>query len=200
MIRLTRFQKALWVAAILASVGFALVNTRPWVSESSGIAANSEFNPVFSLQDSSDRPRTSEEFRGRWLLVFFGFTNCPDVCPTTLSEVAQVLEDLGPQAANVQPIFISIDPERDRALGIDEYTQAFHPQILGLAGSPDATQAAAASFRIYYSREDDQNAPDGYTMSHSPGLFLIAPDGQWLRQFAYGTPSTEILADLQERF
>jgi len=200
VIRLSRFQKALWVAAILASVGFVLVNTRPWVSESSSIAATSEFSPVFSLQDSSDRPRTNEEFRGRWLLVFFGFTNCPDVCPTTLSEVAQVLEDLGPQAANVQPIFISIDPERDRALGIDEYTQAFHPQILGLAGSPEATQAAAASFRIYYSREDDQNAPDGYTMSHSPGLFLVAPDGQWLRQFAYGTPSTEILADLQERF
>jgi protein SCO1/2 len=122
------------------------------------------------------------------------------VCPTTLSEVAQVMDDLGPDAAQVQPIFISIDPERDRRLGLREYTEAFHPSILGLAGTDTQTQAAADSFKIYFSREADAAVADGYTMSHSPGLFLIGPDGVWLRQFAYGTPAAEILSDLRSRF
>ncbi|WP_458358914.1 SCO family protein [Tabrizicola fusiformis] len=197
---MSRIQKALWIAAILASFVFAILKSGLWSEETPPTIESADFLPQFSLPDSSGKLRDSEEFRGRWLLVFFGFTNCPDVCPTTLAEAAQVLDDLGPQAASVQPVFISIDPERDLALGIDDYTAAFHSQILGLAGSPTATQAAADSFRIYFSREDDENAPDGYTMSHSPGLFLVAPDGQWLRQFAYGTSATEILADLKERF
>jgi len=143
--------------------------------------------------------RTPAEFAGQHLLVFFGFTNCPDVCPTTLSEVAQVMDDLGDDAALVQPLFISIDPERDRRLGLTEFTAAFHPSIIGLAGDEAQTRAAADSFRILYAREGDAAAPDGYTMSHSPALYLIGPEGDWLRQFTYGTPATDILADLQPR-
>ena len=108
-------------------------------------------------------------------LVFFGFTSCPDVCPTTLSEVAQVMDDLGSDAGSVQPLFISIDPERDRRLGLADYTKAFHPAILGLAGSEAETQAAAASFKIFYEREADTSSPDGYTMAHSPGLYPDRP-------------------------
>ncbi len=133
------------------------------------------------------------------MLVFFGFTNCPDVCPTTLAEVAQVMDDLGDQADHVQPLFISIDPERDRELGLDEFTAAFHPSILGLAGDAAQTRAAADSFRIHFAREDDAAAADGYSMSHSPSLYLIGPEGDWLRQYTYGTPASEILADLQSR-
>ena len=131
--------------------------------------------------------------------MFFGFTNCPDVCPTTLAEVAQVMDDLGDQAGQVQPLFISVDPERDRRLGLSEFTTAFHPSILGLAGDAAQTRAAADSFRIHFAREDDAAAPDGYSMSHSPALYLIGPEGDWLRQFTYGTPAAEILADLQSR-
>ena len=143
--------------------------------------------------------RTPAEFAGQHLLVFFGFTNCPDVCPTALSEVAQVMDDLGDDAALVQPLFISIDPERDRRLGLAEFTAAFHPSIIGLAGDEAQTRAAADSFRIFYAREGDTAAPDGYTMSHSPALYLIGPEGDWLRQFTYGTPAADILADLQSR-
>jgi protein SCO1/2 len=99
----------------------------------------------------------------------------------------------------VQPLFISIDPERDRRLGLAEFTAAFHPSIIGLAGDEAQTRAAADSFRIFYAREGDAAAPDGYTMSHSPALYLIGPEGDWLRQFTYGTPATDILADLQPR-
>ena len=158
------------------------------------------FEPSFALADGEGNLRTSAEFRGKFLLVFFGFTNCPDVCPTTLSEVAQVMDDLGADAGKVQPLFISVDPERDRKLGLNAFTAAFHPAIIGLAGTDAETRAAAQSFKIFFEREADPAAADGYTMSHSPGLFLVGPDGAWLRQFTYGTPAADVLSDLQSRF
>ena len=157
------------------------------------------FQPDFALQDGNGQTHTMADFRGKFTLVFFGFTNCPDVCPTTMSEVAQVMDDLDADADRVKPLFISIDPQRDRRQGLTEYVAAFHPAILGLSGDDAATKDAANSFKIYFGREEDTSAPDGYTMSHSPGLFLIGPDGEWLRQFAYETPAAEILAAIEER-
>ena len=196
--RLSRLQIVLWVAAVAAMILFAGAR---WATQGEGVAETGPaFTPVFTLSDDEGRLRTSTEFRGKFLLVFFGFTNCPDVCPTTLSEVAQVMDDLGADSEKVQPLFISIDPERDRRLGLAAYTAAFHPAILGLAGTEAETQAAADSFKIYYERENDATSPDGYTMAHMPGLFLIGPNGEWLRQFPYGTPAADILSDLQNRF
>lgn len=195
--RLTLTQKLLWAAAALALVAFA---TTIWTS---GLRTNSgtegAFRPEFSLADATGRPVTSEDFRGRHQLVFFGFTNCPDVCPTTLSEVAQVMDDLGDQAEQVQPLFISVDPERDAGADLAEYTSAFHPAILGLTGSSEATQAAADSFKVFFAREADAAAPDGYSLAHASALYLIGPEGDWLRQYDYGTPAAEIVADLQTR-
>lgn len=196
--RLTRLQKILWAAAGIAMLAYAtmflLAGRMP------APVAEASFRPTFALPDAEGRLRTQAEFAGKHILVFFGFTSCPDVCPTTLADVAQVMDDLGDQATQVQPLFISIDPERDRRLGLAEFTAAFHPSILGLAGDADQTRATADSFRIHYAREDDAAAPDGYSMSHSPALYLIGPEGEWLRQFTYGTPAAEILADLQSRF
>jgi len=185
----------LWIAIAIALAAMA---TQRLLPREAGVA-EAAFRPEFALPDTSDRMRSMENFRGRYLLVFFGFTNCPDVCPTTMAEVADVMDGLGSDADRVQPLFISIDPERDLALGLDEYTEAFHPAILGLAGDGEATRAAAASFHIFFEREEDAAAPDGYTMSHSPALYLVGPDGGWLRQFAYGTPAEDILDDLKER-
>ena len=193
--RLRYLQIGLWIAAIAA---MAAVGTARWADRTDP-GTEQAFRPVFALPDGAGRVRSSEEFRGRFMLVFFGFTTCPDICPTTLSEVAQVMDDLGTDAAQVQPIFISVDPERDRRLGIDAFTQAFHPAILGLAGDEATTRAAADSFKIFYEREADAKAPDGYAMAHSPALYLIGPEGDWLRQFPFGTPAAEILADLKAR-
>lgn len=195
--RLTGLQKILWAAAGLALLGYGalLVVAEPTPAP----LAEAPFRPNFTLPDADGRLRSSADFAGKHTLVFFGFTNCPDVCPTTLAEVAQVMDDLGDQAGQVQPLFISVDPERDRRLGLSEFTTAFHPSILGLAGDAAQTRAAADSFRIHFAREDDAAAPDGYSMSHSPALYLIGPEGDWLRQFTYGTPAAEILADLQSR-
>lgn len=194
--RLTALQRLLWAAAGIAVLTYA---TLLLLDRSPAPVAEAPFRPTFALPDAEGRLRTPAEFAGKHLLVFFGFTNCPDVCPTTLADVAQVVDELGDDAAQVQPLFISIDPERDRGLGLAEFTAAFHPSILGLAGDADQTRAAADSFRIHFAREDDAAAPDGYSMSHSPALYLIGPEGDWLRQFTYGTPAADILADLQSR-
>lgn len=195
--RLTRLQKILWSAAGIAVLAYWALFL--FMDPARDVVAEAPFRPTFALPDADGRLRTQAEFAGRHLLVFFGFTNCPDVCPTTLAEVAQVMDDLGDQAARVQPIFISIDPERDRRLGLLDYTTAFHPAIIGLAGDNAQTRVAADSFRIHFAREEDAAASDGYTMSHSPALYLVGPEGDWLRQFTYGTPASEILADLQSR-
>lgn len=198
--RLTMVQKVLWGATGLATLAY-LGWIIPWVDDKAGVAVSeaSVFRPEFALADASGRVWSNADFSGKYLLVFFGFTNCPDVCPTTLSEVATVMDALGPDAARVQPVFISVDPERDRRLGLAAYTQAFHPSILGLAGDETATRAAADSFMIFFERAADASAPDGYTMSHSPALYLIGPNGDWLRQFIYGTSAADILADLHSR-
>jgi len=198
--RLTMVQKLLWAAAGLALVAW-LVWIVPQAFDGSDPSTTdaTAFRPEFALADAGGQIRTNTDFGGKFLLVFFGFTNCPDVCPTTLSEVASVMERLGPDAARVQPLFVSVDPERDRQLGLAEFTAAFHPSIIGLAGDDASTRAAADSFKIFFARESEAAAPDGYTMSHSPALYLVAPGGDWLRQFSYGTSADEILADLQSR-
>jgi protein SCO1/2 len=198
--QLTLIQKLLWGAAALATVtyfGWILPQSRGPAEMNSAEATL--FRPDFALPDAKGKIWTSADFKDRYQLVFFGFTNCPDVCPTTLSEVAQVMDGLGTDAGKVQPLFISIDPERDRKLGLADFTDAFHPAILGLAGDESQTRAAADSFKIFFERETDAASPDGYTMSHSPSLYLIGPNGDWLGQFTYGTPASEILADLQSR-
>lgn len=194
MRRFSALQKVLWLAVAVAALGAIYVHQRQPAAQ---MESSASFRPEFALADAEGQRRHSSEFRGQYLLVFFGFTNCPDVCPTTLAEVAQVMDDLGEDAARVQPLFISIDPERDRRLGLAEFTNAFHPSILGLAGTAEETRAAAESFKIFFERQDDAAAPDGYSMSHSPALYLVDPEGNWIKQFSYGTPAAEILTDLQ---
>lgn len=185
---------ALWIA--LAAFGAFWLGTRSSAPETTVLAS---FRPAFALADADGRTRTTEEFRDKHLLVLFGFTNCPDVCPTTLSEVAQVMDDLGKEADKVLPVFISIDPKRDGGLGLAEFTGVFHQTILGLAGDTATTRAASESFKIFFEREEDAVAPGGYTMAHSSALYLVGPEGDWLRQFDYGIPAPEILNDLKSR-
>lgn len=157
------------------------------------------FRADFELTDHQGMVRTDEEFAGRWLLIFFGFANCPDVCPTTLAEVAAVMDGLGAKAPRVQPLFISIDPERDTPAALGEFVPRFDAEIIGLTGTPEQISATARSFYIYYEKIEEAAAPDGYSMSHSSQLFLFGPDGGFVAAYTYGTPAEDILADLNER-
>jgi len=196
---MTGLQKGLWAAVAVAALGavaLALFGARTLdMTESAASSVVAEFE----LTGHDGVVRTAEDFRGQWSLVFFGFTNCPDICPTTLAEIAQVMDDLGPQADAVQPIFISVDSERDRPEALAEYVPQFHPSILGLAGAPEQIEAAAASFKIFYERVPEDAAPDGYTMGHTSQVFLFDPDGGFVRLYGYGTPAQEITADLSAR-
>ena len=153
----------------------------------------------YLLMDANGRAVTNEDFRGRFQLIAFGYTFCPDVCPTTLAEMAAILDTLGAAAARVQPLFVTVDPERDTAAVLRTYTEFFHPRILGLTGSPALVKRAAENFKVRYEKVREPGAPTNqYAVDHSAGLYLLGPDGVFLRKFAYATPPSEIAAQIAE--
>ncbi len=154
-------------------------------------------NPRFLLQDPQGRSVTNEDFRGRFQLIAFGYTYCPDVCPTTLVEMAAILKQLGEQADRLQPIFITVDPERDTGKVLKTYTEFFDPRILGLTGSPALVRRAADNFKIRFAKvREPGNA--NYSVDHSAGMILLGPDGQFIKKFAFATPVDQITAQIGE--
>lgn len=161
--------------------------------------AASAITPIFSLVNHLGERVSEEDYRGKWLLVFFGFPHCPDVCPTTLAELAAVMRQLGTNANEVQPLFVSIDPQRDSVAEMAEYVTQFHPSLVGLTGTDEEIAAAADSFQVFYERTPDAAAPDGYTMSHTSAVYLLSPEGEFVVPYTYGTPVQDIVEDLTQR-
>ena len=153
----------------------------------------------FDLVDHRGDQVSAADYRGKWLLVFFGFTTCPDVCPTALNEIAEVMEKLGAKAAKVQPLFITVDPERDTPERMAEFVGAFDPRITGLTGTLDQIKASTKSFKVYYAKAVQKEAPDGYTMEHTTSLYLIDPKGRFVRLYSYNATVNEIADELQAR-
>ena len=152
----------------------------------------------FALVDHTGKAVTDEDYRGKWLLVFFGYTSCPDVCPTALNEVAEVMDGLGRDAARVRPLFITVDPERDTPEVMAEYVAAFDPRIVGLTGTVEQVGAAAASYRVYYAKAPDEGAPGGYYMTHSAFLYLVDPEGRFRTMFGYEDDPAKILSGIRK--
>jgi protein SCO1 len=156
-------------------------------------ADNVGINPRYLLQDPNGRSVSSEDFRGRFQLITFGYTYCPDICPTTLVEMAEILKQLGDQAERVQAIFISVDPERDSGTVLKGYTEFFDPRILGLTASPALVKRAADNFRIRYAKvREPGSAPKNYAVDHSAGIILLGPDGNFIKKFPFAMPIPEI--------
>jgi len=155
--------------------------------------------PRYLLQGPGGRGVTSEDFRGRFQLVTFGYTGCPDVCPTTMLELKEVLALLGePRAAKLQPIFMTVDPQRDTPAVLDAYARGFDARILALGGNEALVRRAADAFRVSYEQVREPGAAaDAYTIDHTVGLVLLGPDGQLLERIAYGTPAREIAARVE---
>lgn len=198
--RLSGLQNVLWMFAGVAA--FVFIWLLLWSDYRADLARAENEPPFladFELTDHRGMVQTDEDFAGRWMLVFFGFTNCPDVCPTTLSEVAAVMEGLGDEAAMVQPIFITIDPERDTPMALADFVPRFDAGIIGLTGTSDQIAATSETFPIYFERIEEDSAPDGYTMGHTSHLFLFDTQAGFADSWPYGTPAEEILADLRER-
>lgn len=175
-------------AALLAALVFL---APPAIAQHDlGLGQTRDIVPRYLLQDVNGRATTNEDFRGRYQLITFGYTFCPDVCPTTLSEMAAVLQALGPQAEGLQPIFVSVDPERDSFEVLKAYTAFFDARILGMTASPALVSRAADNFKVRYQKVPKEDG--NYAVDHSAGMVLLGPDGTFLRKFAYATPPGEI--------
>jgi protein SCO1/2 len=153
------------------------------------------FGKSLELTDHNGARRALTDFRGKVVVIFFGFTHCPDACPTTMIELARVARDLGPDAARMQVLFVTVDPERDTPEVLRQYVPAFQPTFLGLYGTADETARTAKEFKVYYQK---QRLPGGgYTMDHSAGTFVLDPQGR-LRLFAqYGAGAQALLHDIR---
>jgi protein SCO1/2 len=134
-----------------------------------------DYGKSLDLPDASGKPRHLEEFRGKIVVLFFGFTHCPDVCPTTLADIAAALKTLGPQAERVQVLFVTVDPERDTPQDLVQYVSAFDPRFLALRGDLEATQRVAKEFKIYFEK---RKQGDGYSIDHSAQTYVIDAQGR----------------------
>jgi len=150
---------------------------------------------AFSLADHDGVPRTEADYRGKVVLIYFGFTFCPDICPADLMGIAGALNELGDRADQVQGLFVTLDPERDDQ-HLKDYVQAFHPDLVGLTGEPAVIRRTANDYSIYY-RRIDGGAPDAYTIDHSAYTFMYDKEGNYRGFFPPGTTSDLIAKGLE---
>jgi len=148
---------------------------------------------AFALTDHTGKARTDRDFRGKYLLVYFGFTFCPDVCPTDLQAIGLAMDQLGPRAEAVQPLFVTLDPVRDTVEQLAQYVPLFHPKLIGLTGDEAAISVAAEAYRVYFKRVPFEKNPADYTVDHSAFVYLVDPDGTYLGFFPPGTPAERMV-------
>lgn len=151
----------------------------------------------FELVGKDGKTVTDKDFRGRYMLVFFGFTRCPDICPAELQVMSTALEELGPDAEKVVPIFITLDPGRDTAEAVAAYVQNFGSNFVGLTGSPEAIERAAEAYRVTYQKFQDESMGDNYSIDHSALAYLMGPDGAFITHIPYGTPPNKMAETLR---
>ena len=153
----------------------------------------------FALVDQHGKKVTDRDFRGRYMLIFFGFTHCPDICPAELQVISASLDDLGPKAADVVPIFVTLDPERDTPEVMADYVKNFGSRFVGLTGSPEAIAEAAKAYRVAYSKFENKgtDSNDNYSIDHSAIVYLMGRNGEYITHFNYGTPAAKMTESLR---
>ncbi len=177
------------IVAVIASIGllFWLAGNRKADTDQPVIGG------AFELVDQNGKPFTEKDLKGKYSLIYFGYTYCPDVCPTELQTMTQALEMLGPMASRIRPVMISVDPERDTPEVLKEYLSNFYPGFVGLTGTPEQVRKAGQAYRVFYRKTDEKSASE-YLMDHSSIVYLMDPEGRYLKHFAYGT-SPEKMAE-----
>jgi protein SCO1/2 len=153
----------------------------------------------FALVDQHGKKVTDQDFRGRYMLIFFGFTHCPDICPAELQVISASLDELGPKAEEVVPIFVTLDPERDTPEVMADYVKNFGSRFVGLTGSPEEIADAAKAYRVAFSKFENEGADDNgnYSIDHSAIVYLMGRDGEYLTHFNYGTPAAKMTETLR---
>jgi len=163
-----------------------------------GLPGGVEVGGPFTLQDAEGRKVTDADFRGRWMLVYFGYSTCPDVCPTELQTLVSSVDTLGALASKVAMLFITVDPDRDHGAALAEYTKLFDPKLIGLTGTPQQIAAAAKAYRVYYAKVTPKESST-YLMDHSSFIYLMGPDGHLRALFRQGATGQDIADALRTR-
>jgi protein SCO1/2 len=190
------------LAGLVLAVALGLVVRALWLDPRAGggrdgtVTGTALVGGPFELTDQDGKRVSDTQFRGKLMLVFFGYIFCPDVCPTTLLDVGQALEKLGKDAGQVQPIFITIDPERDTPAAMKDFLGNFDPRVIGLTGTPSEIQAAAKAYRVYYAKAAGKERD--YLMDHSVFIYLMDRDGKYVTHFTNKQRADEIAAAIRK--
>lgn len=169
------------------------------VSRVIGTTGQALIGGPFKLTNHEGNTVTDKTFHGKHMLVYFGFTHCPEICPSSLQVMGEALERMGPVADAVTPVFITVDPERDTVELMGDYVSNFHPRMVGLTGSEADVGAAIKTFRVFAQKVKTGDDPDDYTMDHSSFYYLMGPDGMFLTHFNHGISPEKLAAGLTER-
>ena len=183
---------AVFLAGLGATVAVILLEVRP---ETAAMAPSAAIGGPFRLIDQNGQPLTDRDLKGEPYVVFFGFTHCPDVCPTTLMELSDVLDKLGPDAARIGALFITVDPERDTPAELKDYLSSFNPRFKGLTGDLAAIAQVAKSYRVYMKKVPLDNGD--YTMDHTALVYLMDKNGKFVAPFNLKRRPEDAAADLR---
>lgn len=187
-----------WLICVLALVGlFAWLGTHAVASNEEHNAAQEDIHAEFTLATADGKVVKASDLRGHYLLVYFGFTHCPNICPTTLLLISNVLKQLGSSGAEITPIFITVDPERDTPDAAAQYASHFGSSMLGLSGTPEQIKDAADHFKVYYSKVEQKGSALGYVVDHSSFIYLMDKNGNYLAHFASDVPEQELKRELE---
>jgi len=187
------------ILAVLAAflAGALALFAAVWIFLPQEATKPSSVGGSFRLTDQNGRTVSDQDFRGKLFLVFFGFTHCPDICPTTLFDMSEVLKQLGPDAEKTAALFISVDPERDTPEKLKDYLSSFHPRIFGLTGTPEAIAAVEKKYRVYAKKVPLKDGD--YTMDHTAVVYLMDKEGRFIAPFNLNKTVEEAAADLRRR-
>jgi protein SCO1/2 len=197
MARRTNLSRLVVIAVVAFAAAVAAVSLLPRPDRPDRKNAAALIGGPFTLTDGTGARRSDTEFRGRHMLVYFGFTNCPDLCPTALLAITQAMEKLGAKAKALVPVFITVDPERDTPDKLKIYGENFDKRIVMLTGTPAEIAAVARAYRVYYAK---RKLDDGdYTMDHSGYMYLMGPDGKFITHFRSAISADNLAAALAKR-
>ncbi|WP_309643059.1 SCO family protein [Phenylobacterium sp.] len=183
-----------FTSAVLA-VALGLTACGPMPQETGASQTAIRIGGPFALVDASGRPVTEKTLLGKPTAIFFGFTYCPEICPTTMAELTNWLKALGPDADRLNVVFVSVDPERDTPAQLKTYLSNFDPRIQGFTGSPEAVAAVAKAYRVYYAKVPTD---DGYTVDHSSAIYLFDAKGRFVEPIGYGAPGERAIGQLRK--
>ena len=197
---MSKSTKLLYALALvlLFSGGLLLAKYSPWAGNSSANTSYANLGGDFIL-NSKDGAVSLEDYRGQLVLMYFGFTSCPDVCPTALSTIAASMRQFSPDLeAQIQPLFVSVDPDRDTLDNLAQYSAYFHPRMLGITGSIETLDALVKNYGAYYRHIPLENSALGYTVDHTSRVYLIGREGQLINTIAHGTSVDDVVTLLKQ--